>query len=452
MARESAQVQELRRELGGLLAQCRREKQWSQARLAEALHYHRSAVSHLEAGRHPAPRAFWERADALLGADGALLAAYEALEVARRDATELPAAVPRPDVPPAVNTGRRTALKLSLAAAVAPEILHRVLSDAAAEAMEFTRLTGVSSVGRGTVDHLELVVTDLHRGYSHEAPSEQFVVARAFRSRVDELIRGRHTLGELRELYVYAGVLSELLAWLAHDLGNPRTAQAYAVDSFAHAEQAGHGERCGWAADAMTAIATYAGRPDQAARAAMKGIAQVPRGHPLAIRLRAKAARAYALVGDRQRFDSAFTEARLLHERMPATTPSRFAVDAGFLASYSVTAYPAEAYLRLGDFEAARTHAEAALVRHESAPVGGSSPGKGDIARFDLATAMAHLGEPDSAASLGQQALGPTCALSSVRSHARDLDAVLVGRYPKLSCVREFHEQYRQLAHASASG
>ncbi|MGH4018401.1 MAG: tetratricopeptide repeat protein, partial [Pseudonocardiaceae bacterium] len=319
-------------------------------------------------------------------------------------------------------TSRRKALKLSLAAAIAPEALHRVLSDAAADAMEFTRLTGVSSVGHGTLEHLELVLTDLNRGYSQEPPTELFVVARAYRSRVDELIKGRHTLKELRELYVYAGWLSELLAWLAHDLGNSRTAQAYAVDCYEHAEQAGHGELCGWAADAMTAIATYAERPGGAVQAAMKGIALVPTDHPLAIRLRAKAARAYARLGDQETFDTLFAEARNLYDHMPAQIPSRFTINTGTLASYAIAAHPAQAYLWLEDFQAARTHAEAALAVHESAPPGGSSTGKGAIARLDLANALAHLGEPDEAVALGNQGLTSTCAANFVRTHARDLN------------------------------
>jgi len=98
---------------------------------------------------------------------------------------------------------------------------------------------------RGTLEHLELVVSDLNRAYSKNPPAEQFVVARVYRSRVDELIRGRHTLKELQALYVYAAWLSELLAWLAYDLGNFRTAQAYALDCYTYADQAGHGELCG---------------------------------------------------------------------------------------------------------------------------------------------------------------------------------------------------------------
>ncbi|MGH4019792.1 MAG: hypothetical protein ACRDT0_11260 [Pseudonocardiaceae bacterium] len=327
-----------------------------------------------------------------------------------------------------------------------------MLCDAAAEAMGFTRLAGVSSVGHGTLEHLEQVLSDLNRGYSQEDPlAELFVVARAYRSRVDELIKGHHTLTELRELYVYAGCLSELLAWLSHDLGNPRTAQAYAIDCYEHAEQARHNELCGWAADVMTTIATYAERPDRAVQTAMKGIAQAPTDHPLSIQLRVKVARAYARLGDRETFDTLFTEARRLHDQLPAQTPCRFTTGTGTLASYAITAYPAHAYLWLEDFYAAKTHAEAALVAHESAPPGGSSPGKGAMARLDLATALAHLGEPDEAAALGHQALTSTHAANFVRTHARDLGAALVSRYPTLTCTRDFHEQYRQITDRSTA-
>ena len=82
---------------------------------------------------------------------------------------------------------------------------------------------------------------------------------------------------------------------------------------------------------------------------------------------------------------------------MPTQTPNRFAIGTGMQASYAVTAYPAHAYLWLEDFQMARTHAEAALTAHESAPPGVSSPGHGALARLGLATALAHLGAPDEA-------------------------------------------------------
>jgi tetratricopeptide (TPR) repeat protein/transcriptional regulator with XRE-family HTH domain len=346
---------------------------------------------------------------------------------------------------------RRKTLKFGLALAVTPEVLGRVLSDAAAEAMEFTQFTGLSAVGQGALEHLELVVSDLNQEYMKDPPAEQFVVARAYRSRVDELIRGRHTLKELQALYVYAAWLSELLAWLAYDLGNFRTAQAYALDCYTYADQAGHGELCGWAANAMASIAMDSEHPDNAARAAMQGVAKVSTSHPLAVRLRAHAARAHARLGQREPCETLFAEAQRLHERLPARAPCRFTMDTGIHASYAMTAYPASAYLWLRDFDAARTHGEAALAALESTPPGSRSPYRQAQARFDLATALVGLGTPDDAVALGSQALTSTRMVPPLVAHAHDLDRALVSRYPRLACAREFHEQYRQVAQRSTT-
>ena len=454
MAREPEHVLELRCALGSRLAACRQQARWSQGKLAEEMHYHRTAISHLEAGRHPAPREFWVRADTVLGAKGALITAYEAVETARRDAARRENSVGESPTEPGEGdrVQRRETLSLGLAVAVTPDVLDRVLSDAAAEAMEFTQRTGVSAVGQGALEHLELVINDLNRGYLKDPPVEQFVVARAYRSRVDELIRGRHTLKELQALYIHAAWLSELLAWLATDLGNLRAARAYALDSYTHADQAGHGELCGWAANAMASIAMYSEHPDGVARAAMQGVAKVSASHPLAVSLRAHAARAYARLGQRESCETLFAEAQRLHERLPARPPCRFATDTGIIASYAMTAYPASAYIWLGDFDTARTHGEAALAAIESAPPD-SREQRSSFAQLILATALVGCGTPDDAATLGNQALTSARVVTSgMVTYVRNLDRALVSRYPRLACAREFHEQYRHVARRSAVG
>ncbi len=85
VVREPTHVLEVRRALGRYLATCRRRAHWSQGKLASETHYHRTAISHLEAGRHPAPRDFWDKADRLLAAGGALLKLYEELVTTKRD-------------------------------------------------------------------------------------------------------------------------------------------------------------------------------------------------------------------------------------------------------------------------------------------------------------------------------------------------------------------------------
>src|SRR4029077_9383697 len=142
---------------------------------------------------------------------------------------------------------------------------------------------------------------------SKETLAEQFAVARAYRTRVHELIEGRHTFREGRQLYVYAAWLDEILAWLSNDLGAPLTAEAYAVDCFEHADQAGHDELCAWATDQMASIAMYANRPQRAATAARRGIGKAPTSHPLAVRLRGQAARAHARMGQRDECEDLLT-------------------------------------------------------------------------------------------------------------------------------------------------
>jgi tetratricopeptide (TPR) repeat protein/transcriptional regulator with XRE-family HTH domain len=346
-------------------------------------------------------------------------------------------------------TKRRDALKLGLVVAMAPGLLRRVLQESAEEAMEFTRAVGATSVGRGTFDHLQAVLHELDRSYSRELPVEQFLVARTYRARVQEMIVGRHTFQEGRQLYVYAAWLDEFLAWLAHDLGNPLAAEAYAIDGFEHADQVGHDELCAWVTDAMASIAMYSHRPARAVAAARKGIEKAPVSHPLAVRLRAQAARAHARLGQREECEQLFTEARELFDHLPARSPRRGTVETATLAEYALTAYSASSYLWLADFEKARRQAEEAVAVHEAAPVQSRSPSREAIARIDLAIALAELGSPDEAVSQGLLALTSSRIVSSVLTRAADLDATIAGRYPGLPEAQQLHEQYREVSQAT---
>ncbi|MGH3696371.1 MAG: hypothetical protein ACRDRX_20655, partial [Pseudonocardiaceae bacterium] len=185
--------------------------------------------------------------------------------------------------------------------------------------------------------------------------------------------------------------------------------------------------------------------------AALQGAAKVSTNHPLAVQLRAHAARAYARSGQREPCATLFAEAQQLRERLPARAPRRFTIDTGIHASYAMTAFPASAYLWLGNFDTARTHGEAALAAIESAPPESRSPYAQAQVRFDLATALVGLGTPDGAVIVGSQALTSTRMTPPLVTHAHDLDRALVSRYPKLACVREFHEQYRHIAQRSTT-
>src|SRR5262249_28599244 len=79
-----------------------------------------------------------------------------------------------------------------------------VLRESSAEAMEFTRRAGDSGIGAGTLEHLEAVADHLSRAYVMRPAGEVFVVSRAYRRRVHELLHGPATLQERRQLYIRA--------------------------------------------------------------------------------------------------------------------------------------------------------------------------------------------------------------------------------------------------------
>jgi tetratricopeptide (TPR) repeat protein len=342
-------------------------------------------------------------------------------------------------------TKRRTALNLGLVAALSPETLGGVLRDSADEALEFTRATAVSSVGAGTLDHLEAVVTDLDGSYWSTPHGELFAVARTYRQRVEQLIQGRHSLKEGQELYFCAAWLSELLALLAHDLGAPRTAEAYAIDCYEHADQAGHGVLCAWATETTAKIAIFTARPGRAVQAATKGIGKIPDQHPLAVRLRTGAALAHARQGQHAACVDLLTEARNLYERLPTKSLNRLPCDNGIYASHALVSQTASSYVWLADYEQAEMHARTALAAQESAAPHNRSPKREAIARIDLGIALTHLGSLDEAVTHGSQVLTSGRMVDSVLSRAGELDRALLTCFPREALVQSFHELYRSL-------
>lgn len=346
-------------------------------------------------------------------------------------------------------TNRRDVLKLGLIGAATPQVVRRVLADAADEAMEFTRLSSASGVGTGTLDHLHAVLTHLDQAYYRQPHTEVFAVARAYRRRVNELLQGRRTLREARELYVCAGWLDEELAWLALNLGDARAAEAYAIDCHSHADQAGHAELCGWAADVLSTIPMYGGGMARAIAPVQKGILRTPRTSSIGVRLRANAARIHARLGQRDECAEMLRQATEVFERLPADVSLRLTADAGPVLEYTLLDYAARSYLWLGDDESARKHADQAVSVIDSASPEQRWKTKEASARVDLGLALAGLGEPEEAAMHGQEALTLGGGYRLLLTHARHLDNALTSRYPGLPETRDFHERYRVLTRAA---
>ncbi|MGH8899234.1 MAG: XRE family transcriptional regulator [Egibacteraceae bacterium] len=349
------------------------------------------------------------------------------------------------------STDRRDVLKLAGASAAAPTVASEVLVEAAAEVMEFTGRAG-ASVGSGVLEQLELVVIDLNQAYLHKPPGQLFSVVRWYRCRVDELIKGPHTLRQGRDLYAYAGWLSELLARLARDLGALTLAETYGVDAWQHGWQAEDDELCAWAMRWKASNALFNHRSEAALSAALKGATHAPARHPVGPLLLAHAARVYARLNRQEDFESALREAMDLHERLPARPPTRFGQDISpdlVPLPDQLVDYAASSYVWLGLAKKGQQYAEHTLQLINAEPAKRRSSSREAIARIDLGLARTTLGSPDEACALGAQALCWEPPVGHpVRVRALELDALLQRRYPDLPKVAAFHERCHLLTRA----
>ncbi len=85
MARQPEHLVEQQRTLGRYLAALREEAGLFQADIARAVPCHRTTVTHAEAGSQLPASDFWETADRLIGANGALIARYDELIQVKAD-------------------------------------------------------------------------------------------------------------------------------------------------------------------------------------------------------------------------------------------------------------------------------------------------------------------------------------------------------------------------------
>jgi transcriptional regulator with XRE-family HTH domain len=332
MVRQSEDAAKLHRSLGQTLAAYRKASSLTQSDLARATNYDRTSIAHIEAGRQSPPeRTFWQTIDTSVSAHGALVDQYDAV----------------------------CDQKLSL---------------------KQDELKRTQATHRARADNLSL-----------------------------ETVRS------------------------SHNITSPG-------DSLS--EEGDHTER----RDALRLGLVAAVAPDVLRRV----LRETADDHPLAVRLRAQAARAHARQGQRIECEALFVEANKLYDRLPAAPPLHYGVDTIALADYALTSYPASAYIWLGDFEQAENCAQQAVALHQNVPVASRSPSREAIARIDLGIALAALGAPDEAVAQGCEALASSRVVDSVCSRAGDLAAVLASRYPRLPESQQFQDQVRELTQGAS--
>ena len=446
----------------GLVA-ARKAAGLSQERLAEQLGVERSTVQRWEAG-HSTPQP-WHRPrlatvlsishDKLAG----LLADQPCSDGQLRTTSALPMVSRSGDAggdqqaggddlspfPPVGDiTDRRQALTLLGTSAVGVGAAHADLdpfTQSAVEAMEFTRRAEASQLGPRTLEHLDSVVSDMAATTNHIPPGELFPKARWYRRQVEDLIAGRHTLREGRELYRHAGSLGVILAWLLIDLGDLVTAEAHCLDAWEHGWQAEDHEICAWAMDAKTTIATYNNQPAAARDAAERGLKQAPQGSAAAAGVSVKLARAYARLGQVDQFQEVLKDAQTRFGQLNHPSSGLFLANSGMLAFYT-----ADSYIWLDQPSGAISYAKETISFCRGLGLSEREPTREALARLDLARAHADLGQPDDAVEHIEQVLGSEYITATVLSRLGDLIVRIQHRYPQLGTTKELVDRHRGMA------
>lgn len=143
----------------------------------------------------------------------------------------------------------------------------------------FARQATSSELAASDLADLDVAVHELTAVYPNRVPGDLWELAMRHRRAAHELLHHRrHTLREGREIARHAGMLSVVLAWIAHDTGDHGAVSAFAADASAHGQQADAPEVTAWAEDVLATDALYNERPLDALAAATRGLAVAPAG------------------------------------------------------------------------------------------------------------------------------------------------------------------------------
>jgi hypothetical protein len=349
-----------------------------------------------------------------------------------------PSAAPDPAGDP---TDRRTALALlgGTALSLTAPLTDASAADAADRARAYTRHTRATDLGRDALEELDLAVHGFAAGYASRSAADLWPAVAAHRHRAHLLLHAtRRTLAQARDLAHHAGMLSVVLAWLAHDLGHSRTVQAYCDDAAELGLQAGAPEVAAWAEDVRCTDHLYAELPLDALTAAIRGLALAPRGSNAAVRLAAQVARAHARLGDSHAYMHAARDAHRHRDHLPAHATGLFAVDATRILSYDATSQR-----WLGNYTQARDAALAAAASYAALPGPQGAPTRLAVARLDAALAHAALGDPEAAVHIAREAIGAGHPAHAALQRARQLDGQLRRLHPASGVTAAFHDELR---------
>jgi transcriptional regulator with XRE-family HTH domain len=429
MAREPADITELRRALGERLATFRKAADVTQGQLAAAAYLDRTTVSHIEKGRARADEVFWQKADQLTEASGQLVTAFRQLEAAKLEyeadvrSNELASIRAKAD-------GLRGAPLTGWGTTPAG------LDDEVA-AIELARRVSASDVGEETLARLELDFDGLAMAYPITPPAELLVRLRHHLAYVSTLMDSRMTLAERKRLTVVGGWLSLLAATVHIDLEQPAAATARLRTAASLAQHAGHDEIRAWCFETEAWRVLTDGDYRRAVELSKVAQELAPPGSSVAIQATAQEGRAWARL--RQTRETYGAVERVNRLVSPLERPDHPEHHYRYDPDKSV-AYVATTLAWVGD-PAAESYAREIIARLK--PGNGKWPRRVAAAKLDLALTLLVTNRLDEACDAALQAILSGRVVPS--NHWRAAEVVKAVEKRQLSEARNLREAYEEL-------
>lgn len=306
---------------------------------------------------------------------------------------------------------------------------------------ELVRQLEASSVDNSAVSGVMLNVERLCSEYAC-APADQLLTeARAWLSRLLQLIRQPLTLAYRREFQVQAGWLALLVACVHYDTGNTQMAESTRRQALSLGREAGHSGIQGWAHEISAWQALTSGDYRGVLTAAHTGAA-IAGSHGVSVQLAAQEAKALARMGTTQEALHALERGRQLLEPMPypANVDNHFVVDPEKFDFYAMDVY------RHCDDAAAEQLAHEVLAASTDQNGAERAVMRATEARITLGTVAARRGDIDGAVEWGVQALETDRkSLPSLLMVAHDLTKAINHTAPDAPQAKAYAHRLRDL-------
>ncbi|WP_328939286.1 helix-turn-helix transcriptional regulator [Streptomyces tauricus] len=277
-------------------------------------------------------------------------------------------------------------------------VLVRLAAD---ESATWAQWAESSNVGDIALEQLMAETRSLASDYLTSDPVALFVRTRALRDRVFALLEGHQYPRQSTDLYVTAGYLCGLLAWMSSDLGQLRDADTQGRTAWLCAELAGHNNLRAWVLSTRSKVAFWDGRLREAINFARRGATYSTTG-TVAVLLACQEADAWSELGAQEESLASLVRAK----EARAATNCEDEIGGIFTCQPARQEnYAAAVQLRLGRPADALRSADNALALLAVQPV----RAYGTEAQIHISQAAAHLASGEAEGAF--EALAPVLAL-----------------------------------------